>query len=73
MSMTRNQRRRVKARKDALALADAHNTALILERKAIRDANLSHAMVREPTCKISSVYSGSGSARAYGRGVSYGR
>lgn len=72
MAMTRNQRRRAKARKDALARIDAHNTAIVLARKAIRDANLSRAPnAPRSDVKISSVYSGRTAPRAHGHGVSY--
>lgn len=73
MALTRNQRRRAKARNEALALVDASNTAMVLARKAIRDANLSRAKVYETRVRISSVYSGSGAARASGHGVSHAR
>ena len=71
MALTRNQRRKAKARRDALKACDAHNTALVLKRRAIRDENLTRVNRRERTeGMISSVYRGEYAARAVGKGVS---
>ena len=71
MALTRNQRRKAKARRDALKACDAHNTALVLKQRAIRDENLTRVNRRERTeGMISSVYRGEYAARAVGKGVS---